>query len=210
MAQGGAAVTIVDASTPSDSGPVIYDASDCNCLPVSLHWGNNGGNARYVEDSAVAPCKTYSRMRDYMANAPPTTCKQELLACGSNSIGIGDLTGALRNADVQQAVRSAPVLYGGDPRPVDGTVLRVTIGGAVIDIGTPCAGGGACKAIPPGVAALGQVLALCSTSKSSANRRARRPSPNERALALVNLQRDVGREGWHLQCLGPRRNVDSA
>lgn len=85
---------------------------------------------------------------------------QDLLACGSNSIGIGDVTAALRNADVQQAIRSAPVLYGGDPRPVDGTVFRVVIAGAVVDVGSPCAGGAGCKPIPPGIAALAKMLSL--------------------------------------------------
>jgi len=157
---GGTAVTVVDASTSSDASPVVFDASDCNCVPLAIRWGNNGGNARYTEESEVSPCKTYTRARDNGGNALPITCKQDLLACGSNSIGIGDLTGALRNADVQQALRSAPVLYGTDPRPVDGTVLRVVIASAVVDVGGPCGGGGACKPIPPGVAALAQVLSL--------------------------------------------------
>ena len=94
------------------------------------------------------------------------TCSQELMACGSNSIGIGDVTAALRNSDVQQAVRAAPILYGVDPRAYDGTLLRVVIAGAVIQIGAACpAAGGACKAVPPGVAALGQLLELLDTEE---------------------------------------------
>jgi hypothetical protein len=97
-------------------------------------------------------------MRDNLGNAAPITCKQDLLGCGVDSIGIGDVTLALRNADVQRAIAAAPVLYGGDTRPVDGTVLRVTIGTAVVEIGNPCTGAAGCKAIPPGVAAFADVL----------------------------------------------------
>jgi hypothetical protein len=151
-------VPVVDASTPRDGSAVIFDASDCNCVPAAVHWGSNGGNGLFSDSSEVSPCKTYTHMRESRGNAAPLTCKQELLACGSNSIGIGDLMAALRNADVQQALRSAPVLYGSDPRPVDGTVLRVEVGGAVVDVGGPCSGGAGCKAIPPGVAALAELF----------------------------------------------------
>jgi hypothetical protein len=153
-------VSVVDASTPRDGSAVSFDASDCNCVPASVRWGNNGGLVLYTDTSEVSACRTYTHMRDYNGNAPPQTCTQELLACGSNSIGIGDLTAALRNAEVQQAVRSAPVLYGRDTRPVDGTVLRIVIGGAVVEMGSPCAGGVGCKAIPPGVATLAEVLSM--------------------------------------------------
>src|SRR5437868_6866803 len=47
---GGTTVPIFDASAPVDGGTVLNDASDCNCLPVTLHWGNNGGNVRYTDD----------------------------------------------------------------------------------------------------------------------------------------------------------------
>ena len=76
-----------------DASPVVFDASDCNCVPGTVLWGHNGGNVRYIDTSEVSPCKTYSHMRDYQANAPPVTCKRELLGCGVDSIGIGDLTG---------------------------------------------------------------------------------------------------------------------
>ena len=156
---GGSEVTIVDASTPREGGVVTFDASDCNCLPVTIRWGREGGRVLYTDTSQVSPCKTYSHERDNMANAPPITCSQELMACGSNSIGIGDVTAALRNSDVQQAIRAAPILYGADPRAYDGALLRVVIAGAVIEIGAACpAAASGCKAIPPGVAELGQLL----------------------------------------------------
>jgi hypothetical protein len=50
------------------------------------------------------------------------------------------------------------VLYGTDPRPVDGAVLQVEIDGRRIEIGGPCAGTAGCLPIPSGVAALGLEL----------------------------------------------------
>jgi len=80
------------------------------------------------------------------------------LPCGSGALGIGDITGALANADVQSALRVAPVLYGRDLRPVDGTVFRVTVGGQTIDVGAACESLAGCRPIPRGVAALVEVL----------------------------------------------------
>ena len=59
------------------------------------------------------------------------------------------------------------MLYGSDPRAFDGTVLRVVIGGAVVEIETPCAGAGACKPIPPGLTALAEVLSLLDKQELS-------------------------------------------
>jgi hypothetical protein len=59
------------------------------------------------------------------------------------------------NADVQEAIAAAPVVYGVDSRPVDGVLLRIEIGSAIVDVGSPCEpSSSACTEIPTGVAAL--------------------------------------------------------
>jgi hypothetical protein len=68
------------------------------------------------------------------------------------------LRSALAHAHVQAAIAAAPVLYGGDTRPVDGSVRSIDIGGNVIEVGVDCAGSPNCEPIPQGVAALADLL----------------------------------------------------
>ena len=109
----------------------------CNdCLPMyDLHWGMNGGMVIYADTSYLGPCRGYTHQRDYFANAAPPTCTQTLPGCPDRTMDriIADtsdpgFTTALANH----------TLYGTDPRPVDGQVLRIGIGNDYIDIGTPC------------------------------------------------------------------------
>ena len=66
---------------------------------------------------------------------------------------------ALANPQVVAAFAEAPVLYGRDSRPVDGTVFRIERAGKVIELGDDCNGGaGGCRAIPAGLATLRQLL----------------------------------------------------
>jgi hypothetical protein len=114
----------------------------------------------YQDLSTVTPCNTYLHERDFFRQERPSlSCTQELLGCGSASLGTTDITGALANSDVQAALKAAPILYGRDLRPVDGTVFRITVGGSkTIDVGTPCSTLQGCAAIPRGVAALVELL----------------------------------------------------
>jgi hypothetical protein len=146
--------TFDDIVCRADSG-----ASSCNCAASELQWGPNGGLVSQQDRSSVTPCRTYVHERDfYRQERPSLSCKQELLACGSDALGIGDITAALAHADVQAALTVAPVIYGRDLRPVDGTVFRVSVAGKTIDVGAACAGQTGCRNIPAGVASLVSVL----------------------------------------------------
>jgi hypothetical protein len=139
-----------------DAGP----PSICACLSAELAWGPNGGLVAYQDRSTIYPCKTYTHERTtFRVDEPSTTgCKAELPPCGVDALGIGDVNAALANKDVQAALKAAPVLYGRDLRPVDGTVFRISLGGKTIDVGSPCSAARDCRAIPAGVAALVEVL----------------------------------------------------
>jgi hypothetical protein len=81
-------------------------------------------------------------------------CSQDLGTCTS-SVSAREINVALEQPDVRAAVAVAPILFGRDPRAFDGAVFRITIGAAVVEIGTACDGAAGCKEIPQTVAALG-------------------------------------------------------
>jgi hypothetical protein len=145
--------TFDDISCRIDAGP-----STCDCLRTEFSWGSNGGLVAQQDLSTVIPCQTYAHERQFFRTEQPSlACKTELLGCGADSLGIGDINAALNNSDVQAAIKAAPVVYGRDLRPVDGTVFRITINGKTIDVGSACRAAD-CKTIPAGVTALMQVL----------------------------------------------------
>jgi len=132
--------------------------SSCGCTSTALSWGPNGGFVAWQDTSSLTPCRTYQRTRtSYISDRPDLKCTAEL-PCNDAAIGPEDIQRLLAHADVQAALKAAPVLYGGDPRPVDGTVLRIDIGGKIIDVGSACSTLAGCRAIPAGVEALRRAL----------------------------------------------------
>ena len=133
--------------------------STCGCIDETISWGNVGGLVAYVDRSEVVPCATYNHRRDPTFTDPISIeCSQELMACPSGRLGLSDLLATLAHADVAAARAAAPVLYGRDLRPVDGTVFQIVIGADVIEVGADCTGAPGCVAIPDGVTALVELL----------------------------------------------------
>ncbi len=145
----------------------VADAG-CGCLGVNLRFGSNGGLVPQVITSSLAPCATYSHERQGDApSGPVVSCTQELATCDAGTIGADAVVAALADPDVRAAIAAAPVVYGTDPRPVDGTVFRIEVGSAVIDVGEECPGGPACgtRTIPAGVRALADLLSRLDTQE---------------------------------------------
>jgi hypothetical protein len=148
-----------DGAVPEAGAPV--DAPCTSCIGKSLSWGDSGGLVVYVDTSALAPCRTFTRTRTgRVADGGPSSCSTEIGDCGGASVAIGDVEAALANPDVQRALASPTTpVYGVDTRPVDGSVFEITLGGKSIDIGSDCAAGAkGCVPIPPGVSTLERVL----------------------------------------------------
>lgn len=148
----GGAVSI-DAATELDGG-------ECGtCIAETLRWELEGGFVAYQSASEVQPCRTYEHTRTPNGGGASTSCTN-LVPCDGDGATIGALNAALAHDDVVAAFAAAPVLYGRDQRPVDGALFQITQGGATVSVGAPCAGGGpgGCVDIPPGVAALRELL----------------------------------------------------
>jgi hypothetical protein len=144
---------------PGDLCPDRDAGTPC-CVDSTVAWYFDGGLVAYRDKSSIAPCKTYEHHRETSGGGPMgAKCTNEMLACGAgDAIDIGDVRAALGHEDVVAALKEAPVLYGRDTRPVDGQVFRVVVSGKTIDVGSDCAGAAGCRAIPPGVKTLADML----------------------------------------------------
>ena len=134
---------------------------DCTtCFAETLVWGLNGGLRAFEDVSELAPCAHYThRRRPYGdPGVDELSCDRDLVACNSVA-STGAVMTALGHADVQRALGESPVLYGTDPRGVDGTVFRMLLGDKMIEVGGSCEGAPpTCMPAPPGVVMLVELL----------------------------------------------------
>jgi hypothetical protein len=145
---------------PACPTPIPMDASDCGCVP-DMQWGMNGGFTPYEEATLLTACEAYRHeRRQFTSNGTVlvASCDLRLIGCGSGVRSGRDILTALDHPDVQNAVTAGNVLYGYDARPVDGQVLRIQVGGAVIDVGADCGAHPNCTPVPSGVRALADLL----------------------------------------------------
>jgi hypothetical protein len=128
---------------------VVCDGICPPCVP-DIAWGPDGGFVAYVDQSAITSCTTYTHARVSGSNTL-LSCSQPI---DNTTCVTGAITAVLGDSDMVAALAASPVLYGADPRPVDGQVFRLTVDGKTIDVGGDCpAGASTCRPIPPGVKA---------------------------------------------------------
>lgn len=146
-----------DGGAPDGGSPVPdADVPQEGCVDVGVSWRLDGGFVAYTDDLTLTPCRSFTLERRAAGDpGSSASCSNEVAL--DATVTADDVDAALANADVQAAFALAPVLFGRDSRPVDGTVFRIEVGGAVIEIGDACADPG-CTPIPAGVAALRTLL----------------------------------------------------
>jgi hypothetical protein len=154
-----------DGSTAADvvQGDAFVDAGACqDCLSAAITWGQTGGLVPFVDSSSLASCRTYARARSGRTlDGGTPSCSAQIGSCSEPPVGVADVERALVHPDVVAALASpTPPVYGMDSRPVDGSLLAVTIDGKEIDVGAECPPDGRfCRvAVPAGVRALADVL----------------------------------------------------
>lgn len=142
--------------------------SDVACTPMlstTVRFGLDGGKVMYVDRFTLAPPLAFSAERR-SGTTVMAMCSTTIPSCGSSDVNVGTLNAAVAARDVQSALgfaRGMPsmeVVYGTDPRPVDGTVFAIEIDGARLLVGSPCRDGmmTGCLAVPVGVQRLVDVL----------------------------------------------------
>ena len=107
-------------------------------------WYSDGGRRFSYESSVLTPCRSYQHFRNnHPGDGMPLACFQELPGCGvPGSTWGGDLARVLSHPDMVAALAAAPVIYGGDPRPFDGSVFHMEIGGKIVEVGPDVAPAG--------------------------------------------------------------------
>ncbi|MET0595060.1 MAG: hypothetical protein ABW133_20340 [Polyangiaceae bacterium] len=126
-------------------------------MRTRVAWGLDGGLVPFRETNALESCATFKHERTAMRRTP-LTCSQDADACSSN---VADVVSLLLRPELLMVTTLAPVLFGEDTRPADGQVLRIDIGGAVIEVGEPCRSS-ACKPIPDSIVTLSEALRALS------------------------------------------------
>jgi hypothetical protein len=139
----------------SPSGPAPADEVSCTCVHSSIAWWRDGGLVPVVRKSRIEACAEFRNYEETAPGEPSEECGSTLSGC-EDSLGIDDVNEALRHPDVQDALERAPILFGGDLRPLDGQIDHIEIDGKVVEVGVAC-DDPAC-AIPEGVARLDRML----------------------------------------------------
>lgn len=133
-------------------------AVDCECLSSTVTWRADGGLVFNVPMSFAEPCSAFRHELRPLGEQVEESCTAPLPSGCDAALGVRDINQALQHPDVRAALQAAPVLYGGDPRALDGHVQHIEVDGKVIEIGVSC-DDPEC-AIPPGVASFGYILGV--------------------------------------------------
>jgi hypothetical protein len=137
--------------------PIGDAGSGTDCVVREVSWTYDGGFVAFHDRQTLTPCRHFSLVRATQKGpSADAQCANDVAI--DAMVKVADVNAALASEDIKAARADAPVLYGRDTRPVDGSVFRIEIDGATIDIGGDCNGEAGCPAIPAGVAAARQVL----------------------------------------------------
>ncbi len=141
---------------PSD-GP---SSSSCG-LPASVTFGHEGGLTLYAMSFELRADGSFVATKIEHAGPDRTTSCTTRPPCASQAeVDLGKLAAALAHSDVVAAFAEAePPTYGLDSRPADGQafVVRGSDGRGFV-LGQPCPDYPGCVPIPPGIAALAEML----------------------------------------------------
>ncbi len=151
-----------------DAGDVAppVDVACTDCVSSTVSWGMNGGRVLFQDRSSVASCRVFTFHRMSFGGPPDRMCSNDVPGCSATARpNIADLQAALADPDVVAALAMAPVLYGRDTRPSDGTVFQIQVGSRLVEIGVDCAGASGCRPVPPGVARLRTLLESISAAQ---------------------------------------------
>lgn len=150
---------LVDLTDVSLFRDVSSDATCDATLDGTLVFTSLGGRAASRDTVTLGAPRRFLFERTF-TDASPLRCETTLVGCASMGVDARTVSAALSDPEVQAAFTRAPVLYGVDSRPSDGTVLSLRRGSAEVLVGDPCrTGGGAdCVSAPPGVQRLVDVL----------------------------------------------------
>jgi len=146
--------------TPKDV-PAPTDVACTATLAGTVRFGMVGGLVAETDTFTLTPPLVFRAERRGVTTA---SCQTMVPGCNTaDMVDVGEVNAALVARDVQAAFGTARggtmLVYGNDPRPVDGQVFSVSLDGAEVIVGAPCRTGGmGCLEIPVGLQRLVDVL----------------------------------------------------
>jgi hypothetical protein len=148
---------------PPPDAPAPSDVACTATLAGTVRFGMVGGLVATSETFTLTPPLAF-RAERRGATGMTTSCQTSVPGCNTTDmVDVGEVNAALSARDVQTAFGMARggmmLVYGVDPRPMDGQVFSVALDGAEVIVGGPCrTGGGGCLEIPIGLQRLVDVL----------------------------------------------------
>jgi hypothetical protein len=140
-------------STATDA--VSSDGGCSDCIPSALNWGTTGGFVASTDTSTLSTCHTFQATRASRTGGPPTTCSNDVPACGAGGVTLEEVLAALSQSDVVAALK-ANTLYG-RVFP-DAGEFTISYAGGTIRIAMDCAGAAGCTPPTANVKALQALL----------------------------------------------------
>lgn len=112
-----------DAPAETTPDTTASDAGACTFSTTYSFW-DDGGLRAYSDESTLTPARTHSMERTaYFGSDGKRSCSRVVACTSGTAVTVPAIEAAIAHADVQAALaKPAGMLYGGDPRPVDGTV----------------------------------------------------------------------------------------
>ena len=137
------------------------DVVDPCALDRAYSFGFEGGQSSFLDDSVLAPPRSYTHRRTNNSTMMTMMCTAELPTCGGAGITAQDIARAFANPDVVGAFRATvAIVYGVDDRLTDGQVLALRRADMhEFFVGSPCPmGDPTCRPVPAGIATLAGIL----------------------------------------------------
>jgi hypothetical protein len=149
---GGARAGAPAAGGSGASGGGAGGTSDdpCTCVPYEIAWWYDGGRMALERKYRIKQCNTFV----YSEGPPARQCESQVAQGCDEALGVAAISAALDSPEIEAAMAAAPILYGSDPRPVDGQLLHVELNGKIIEIGEQCSGDGLNCDIPNSIESL--------------------------------------------------------
>ena len=93
-------------------------------FPHTYRFRDDGGFRAFADSSTLAPPHSHTLARDHFANAAPNQCSRDIVCVDPTLVDVVEILQALAHPDVVAALaQTTRPFYGGDTRPVDGTVF---------------------------------------------------------------------------------------
>lgn len=128
---------------------------------TTYRYGDTGGLVASESTTTLSPPRSWTRTRTSRVTDPASASCEVPLPCDITgdpgvAVEIERIKIDLAHADVQSALaQPTPPTYGGDARPVDGTIFQfLRDDGRGFLAGNPCGGAAACVDVPTGIASL--------------------------------------------------------